>query len=155
MIIISNSVDIIIKMRSDQYFNVKRLIKIFDNSQRLALCNYNAYSQRMYPFSDMMMAGNIKDMWRFWNIPFDMRAVEDICIESDLRYFMRQKTAEGYILSNYFQSIGYEPSWNQNESEEFMNAHFQVISWIALRFVWFRKYYWKNLGRLSFIVPNV
>ena len=130
------------KLRSDQTFLItrSRINRLkFYAQDRLILLNYNSYVSRLYPFSDMFMMGRIEEMFKFWNIALDYKTLNDVEIERDLRYFQRQCTAEGYILSQFMKRINWAPKWDSQDSCLFMESEFIVFDYRYLGLIWWRK----------------
>lgn len=111
--------------------------------KRLLVSNFMTRSLRMYGVPDYMMFGHLSDMRLFWNPDFDEKKSTDYIVEPNPQYFMRQATAEGYLVAKFMNLIGFNPQWTIQDSRVFFAKYFLVADGSTLEQIWI-KYKWWN-----------
>ena len=131
----SNYIQIFVRIIINKSKNVSAI------KSKLLFSTMNSFRDRYYPISDMFMFGNIEDMLVYWDCDLDIKSIQDIKIENDNQYFMRQGTAEGYLLLKFMDRIKYIPKWNKECSDSFIKTYFHPIDYEYLEQFWY-KYHW-------------
>ncbi len=84
----------------------------------------NTFKDRFYGVSDMLMFGKIEDMCLYWSIKFDNKSFDDFKPEGNPMYFMKQSTAEGYLVTEFMKIINWNPKWNKVDHEIYLKNYF-------------------------------
>ena len=117
----------IILSKSNDYGSIK---------SKLIYSTMNSFRNRYYSISDMFIFGYIEDLLVYWDCDLDLKKIQDIKVEKDNHYFMRQGTAEGYLLLEFMDRIKYIPKWNNECSDFFIQKYFQPIDYEYLEQFW-------------------
>ncbi|MBK86639.1 MAG: hypothetical protein CMC86_05525 [Flavobacteriaceae bacterium] len=136
--------DQIIYQRNSNY--LMRFIEIItENSKdlsplksKLIFSTMNSFKDRYYSISDMLMFGLIDDLLVYWNCDLDTKKIKDIKVESNNLNFMRQGTAEGYLLLKFMDNIDYVPKWSDECSNFFIRNYFHPIDYEYLEQFWYK-----------------
>lgn len=149
------------KIRSDQrfysmtnlflYFKKLSYIDISKNSGlsgRILISSLGCFRGRLYPVSDFMMFGRRNDLLMVWDIPYDSKKSNDVGAE-DFLHFMRQSTAEGYILNEFGKKINWNFKWNLQDSQAFMKSYFCIIDKASIGHLWYKYYWYSNYSNYS------
>jgi hypothetical protein len=151
-----------VKTRSDQFLDPKKMwlqkslstIKLFPTDSnmksRFITSSLNTFHHRLYGISDMFFFGVIDDMSNFWRITHDSKRLNDVVPEK-AELFIRQKTAEGYLIERFFQFVDYEPSWDKKDSNKFISKYFVILDDSELGHFWFKYDYWKQERHVNFL----
>jgi hypothetical protein len=146
----SKGVLFVLKTRTDQrFYSAANYLKhMISNIERISgnrfndcirykffVCNLNMYRYRKYIVSDMFMFGNICDMLKFWDIPFQRRALAYFIKNPE---FYLNKNAEAYLIHCFFKTIEFFPSDTQLDSDRFIKNYFSLIEKDALKLFWFK-----------------
>jgi hypothetical protein len=149
----SKGVLFVLKTRTDQRFYsaanyLKHMIsnlvhlsvdRVNDSIQhKLFVCNLNMYRFRKYIVSDMFMFGNINDMLKFWDVPFQNRLSLNSTSNPD---FYLNDIAEGYLINCFFKTVEFRPSGTQFDSDIFIRNYFTLIEKDALKLFWYKNYH--------------
>jgi hypothetical protein len=110
---------------------------------RLLISSLNTYKNRYYGVSDMFMFGHIDDMEKYWSPKLDSKEMGDFEVELDDRYYMRQETAEGYLICEFMKSIKYQPQWTFDDHKSFMGQFFIIFDFQSLGHFWFKNNWWE------------
>lgn len=144
----------ILKMRSDQRFDLDRDILSYFKSLletypvRSEILDARLISQGVqhlpsikYPISDFFMFGTAKDMRIFWNTSFDESSTKDKPIITEQSDFIKAELAEGYLVTQFFEAVGYKPRWTWECSDHFLSKYFCIVDQQTLGKFWL-KYHW-------------
>jgi hypothetical protein len=144
----------ILKMRSDQRFDLDRdILSYFKSlletypirSKKLAARLISQGIQHLpaikYPVSDFFMFGTAEDIRTFWNISFDNSFAKDKPSITDQSDFIKAELAEGYLLTQFFETVGYKPNWTWECSDHFLSKYFCIVDQQTLGRFWL-KYHW-------------
>jgi len=140
----NNNFKYALKTRTDQgiyqynYNYIEKFIEIILSKSKLIYSTMNSFSDRHYSISDMLMFGNIEDLLVYWDCELDQKRIKDIKVEKNNRYFMRQGTAEGYLLLEFMKKIKYIPKWSNECSDFFVQKYFLSIDYKSLEQFWFK-----------------
>jgi hypothetical protein len=102
---------------------------------KLFISNLNMYRYRKYIISDMFMFGNINDMLKFWDVPF--QRISFLPLSNNPDFYLRE-IAEGYLLKNFFNTIEFIPSNTQFDSDNFIQNYFSLIEKDSLKLFWYK-----------------
>ena len=147
-----------LKMRTDQSLNESNdFIGFFLNiltqfyhknlneyplNKKLIISSLNTFKNRYYGVSDMLMFGEIEDMEKYWTPKFDTKKLSDIVVENDNHFFMRQETAEGYLICEFMKAVSHEPKWTEEDHRSFMAKFFVLIDHCSVGHFWFKNKWW-------------
>lgn len=153
--------DYILKTRSDQRCSTSvdfisgfmNLLTLYPSESseldsRLIFSSLRTFRNRLYGVPDFLMFGKTADMELYWCIPFDTKTMEDVKREPDSDFFIREEVSEGFLVHNFFKNVNYSPTWNQEDSDEFLAKYFCVINSTEIGHFW-HKYNW-FLGNIYF-----
>ncbi|MEE9367508.1 MAG: WavE lipopolysaccharide synthesis family protein [Pontiella sp.] len=101
---------------------------------RLIGISLNTYKYRPYPMSDMFMFGDIDDMSRYWNAPYDLEPQKEG--GSSMLDFSRQRLCEVYLMTCYLESIGFKLEWTLSNSWKAIGSLFAIVDDSMLDLYW-------------------
>ena len=152
-----NNCDFVLKTRTDQrldsaenflnYFT--SLQKLFPNTRsylksKLIISSMNTYKDRFYGVSDMLMFGKIEDMCLYWSIKYDDKTFNNFVPENNPKYFMKQSTAEGYLVSEFMKRINWKPKWNKVDHKLFFKNYFISVDHDQIGHFWYKNNWWSR-----------
>lgn len=124
----------------DYLLNLQLAFPLQDNSKsqksRLVACSLNTFKLRMYGISDMFLFGDVNDMVRYWDIPFDNRNLNIAQFGSSWRSQAMLQICEVYFCVNYLRALGRNLEFTLQDSLAAIADHFVVIDQKALDLFW-------------------
>jgi len=152
----------ILKIRTDQYlFGDTDFLRYFlclqktfptrdvGVCERLIVSSLGFFEDRLYGVPDFLMFGTYEDMYLFWCIPHDKKEITDLSVEKKNEFFIRQGTAEGYLILTFMKNIDYPVVWDKSASDAMISRVFCVVDKEVIGHFWC-KYNWsqKYTGRI-------
>lgn len=113
-------------------------IKSNSIENRLIVSSINSFKSRLYGITDMFMFGNISDMKLFWQVPNECINNSDTHLNQDPVYFISNKQAEGYLVTHFFNSSGFSPTWSSKDSQLFLSTYFCIVDKEQLDLFWLK-----------------
>lgn len=138
------------KTRTDQRFYANNLITFFNHllnkfplrietnaTDRLIACSTGTFSNRLYNISDLMMYGNVEDVYRFFWPEEDERPKADIiCDMEDILGYCKKRPGEIYFTSHYIEQCGHKLKWTLEDSDYYRQELFIVLDSESLDQFW-------------------
>lgn len=119
---------------------------------RLIVASTNSFKSRLYGVTDMFMFGSISDMKLYWQIPFELETAVVQKLNIDPVFFISNRQAEGYLINQFFEAIGFSPEWSGEDSNYFFSKFFCLVDKEQLDLFWFK--YERFIESFSFFRKN-
>lgn len=153
----------VLKSRTDQRLyannNIEffyKLVNIFplkmecNAKKRIIVCSLSTIRNRLYNLCDMLLFGDIEDMWKYFSPPDAPSYIEGSLPDekNDPVGFAQMRPGEIYFATHYIESCGFKLKWTYEDSDFFRNSMFIVVDSEAIDQFWpkynRKEYMWRN-----------
>lgn len=143
-----NSFEFTVKTRTDQcmmhpgaLLNLHTLFIEHEElpNSKILINSLNTFFFRPYGASDMFQFGKTSDLLKYWSAPLDSRHPSEYSLNingSSLRNIAQRGFTETYLGMFYLKAVGIEPTFELEQSLEFITKYFVVIDMNATEMVW-------------------
>jgi len=154
------NLDYAIKSRTDQCLfdpmslkNLKALLGSYPSSRahgRIVGLSLNSFLFRPYGLSDMFQFGRFSDIQAYWNVPFDMRTLDDfdpIDGDESLRQYAKRTLCEIFVATQYLTGKGETLDYSLSQSLEMYRDYFILADTSLVDLIWDKYTYNANRWR--------
>ena len=123
--------------------------------KRLVIVSLNTYKFRLYGVSDMFMFGYIDDMFKYWNVSFDKRALKDVEIGISALEYSKARLCEVYLCTEFLKKINHCIDFTLQDYWNVLADYFCIIDSSSIDLFWFKYDRWNENRRYQNMIRKL